>query len=256
MAARSAHPDERSVRSARDVRDVRRRAPRAVDAGGRGVSPRRAGGRHDRAFAAPRDDFQIRTRGARSMCWRPLRDMPHPRATPLHLDQQSLRRAGGRRRSSLEWRTAILPTRPRGAQRRHQRAAPARFPQSRTAAPKAQPISTCSTTARSYELRTVVFRHELHLRPHQLGTEDQGWVAHFLRAGRVGVSRSRSTVTRAPGSGPACHVDRSSIDFRLAMRASHELARRVFNMGGGRGQHAQYPQELSGSRRMNAIAWP
>ena len=34
--------------------------------------------------------------------------------------------------------------------------------------------------ARSYDLRTVVFRMSCIYGPHQFGTEDQGWVAHFL----------------------------------------------------------------------------
>ena len=34
--------------------------------------------------------------------------------------------------------------------------------------------------ARSYGLRTVVFRMSCIYGPHQFGTEDQGWVAHFL----------------------------------------------------------------------------
>ncbi|HEX8412068.1 MAG TPA: SDR family NAD(P)-dependent oxidoreductase [Thermoanaerobaculia bacterium] len=34
--------------------------------------------------------------------------------------------------------------------------------------------------ARSYDLQTVVFRMSCIYGPHQFGTEDQGWVAHFL----------------------------------------------------------------------------
>ncbi len=34
--------------------------------------------------------------------------------------------------------------------------------------------------ARMYDLRTVVFRMSCIYGPHQIGTEDQGWVAHFL----------------------------------------------------------------------------
>ena len=35
--------------------------------------------------------------------------------------------------------------------------------------------------ARSYGLRNVVFRMSCIYGPHQFGTEDQGWVAHFIR---------------------------------------------------------------------------
>lgn len=36
--------------------------------------------------------------------------------------------------------------------------------------------------ARTFGLRTAVFRMSCIYGPHQLGTEDQGWVAHFLRS--------------------------------------------------------------------------
>ena len=47
------------------------------------------------------------------------------------------------------------------------------------AALKAPPINTCSTT-RVFRLQTVVFRMSCLYGPRQFGTEDQGWVAHFL----------------------------------------------------------------------------
>jgi CDP-paratose 2-epimerase len=40
--------------------------------------------------------------------------------------------------------------------------------------------------AKSYGVRTVVFRMSCIYGPHQHGNEDQGWVAHFLRAARAG----------------------------------------------------------------------
>jgi CDP-paratose 2-epimerase len=40
--------------------------------------------------------------------------------------------------------------------------------------------------ARTFGLRTVVFRMSCIYGPHQFGTEDQGWVAHFLIAARSG----------------------------------------------------------------------
>jgi CDP-paratose 2-epimerase len=39
--------------------------------------------------------------------------------------------------------------------------------------------------AKSYDLRTVVFRMSCIYGPHQHGNEDQGWVAHFLRQARA-----------------------------------------------------------------------
>ena len=40
--------------------------------------------------------------------------------------------------------------------------------------------------ARTFDLRTVVFRMSCIYGPHQFGTEDQGWVAHFLIAAMNG----------------------------------------------------------------------
>jgi CDP-paratose 2-epimerase len=40
--------------------------------------------------------------------------------------------------------------------------------------------------AKSFGLRTVVFRMSCIYGPHQHGNEDQGWVAHFVRAARAG----------------------------------------------------------------------
>ena len=47
-----------------------------------------------------------------------------------------------------------------------------------------RPISTCWIIARIYDLPAAVFRMSCIYGPHQFGTEDQGWVAHFLRPAR------------------------------------------------------------------------
>ena len=49
-----------------------------------------------------------------------------------------------------------------------------------TAAPKARPINMCSITRARSDLPAVVFRMSCIYGLHQMGTEDQGWVAHFL----------------------------------------------------------------------------
>jgi CDP-paratose 2-epimerase len=48
------------------------------------------------------------------------------------------------------------------------------------AAPRARRTSMCSTIARSFGVRTAVLRMSCIYGPRQIGTEDQGWVAHFL----------------------------------------------------------------------------
>ncbi len=85
--------------------------------------------------------------------------------------------------------------------------------------------------ARIYHLTTVVFRMSCIYGPHQLGTEDQGWVAHFLI----------SSIAGAPitifGDGmqvrDVLYVD----DLLEALLAAQNQARRLsgnaFNIGGG-----------------------
>ena len=82
------------------------------------------------------------------------------------------------------------------------------------AARRAWPTSMCSTIARTFGLPTAVFRMSCIYGPRQFGTEDQGWVAHFLiRAlqgepitlygdGRRYATPCSSTTRWTPGSRP------------------------------------------------------
>ena len=87
--------------------------------------------------------------------------------------------------------------------------------------------------AKSYGLRTVVFRMSCIYGPHQHGNEDQGWVAHFLRAARAG-----RTVT-IYGDGAQVRdilfVDDLVDAMLVAMEPSgmEGIRGRPFNMGGG-----------------------
>ncbi len=85
--------------------------------------------------------------------------------------------------------------------------------------------------ARSYGLRSVVLRMSCIYGRLQLGTEDQGWVAHFLRAARAG-----ETITLY---GDGCQV-RDILDVDDAVSAyvaarsrATDLRGRAFNLGGG-----------------------
>jgi CDP-paratose 2-epimerase len=106
--------------------------------------------------------------------------------------------------------------------------------------------------SRCYGLRTVVFRMSCIYGPHQCGTEDQGWVAHFLRAGRVG---DPLTIY---GDGlqvrDVLYVDDLIDAFRLAMRASRELAGRVFNMGGGPANTLSLQELLAHMKERNRMS--
>jgi CDP-paratose 2-epimerase len=85
--------------------------------------------------------------------------------------------------------------------------------------------------ARSFGLRAIVMRMSCIYGPHQNGTEDQGWVAHFIRCA---LDNEPVTVY-----GDGCQVrDVLFVDdlvdaFELARLDADKLGGRVFNLGGG-----------------------
>ena len=85
--------------------------------------------------------------------------------------------------------------------------------------------------ARTFGLRTAVFRMSCIYGPHQVGTEDQGWVAHFLIA-----SLRREPLTLY-GDGlqvrDILFVEDLVEAMLLAQGSSHVLAGQAFNIGGG-----------------------
>jgi CDP-paratose 2-epimerase len=84
---------------------------------------------------------------------------------------------------------------------------------------------------RMYGLPTTVFRMSCIYGPRQLGTEDQGWVAHFLRA-----AQGREPIT-IYGDGrqvrDLLYVDDLVEAMLLARARIGELQGRAFNVGGG-----------------------
>jgi CDP-paratose 2-epimerase len=85
--------------------------------------------------------------------------------------------------------------------------------------------------ARSFGLRTTVFRMSCIYGPHQFGTEDQGWVAHFL----IRAIEGRPIILYGDGMQvrDVLFVDDLVDAFGLAMRNADALAGRAFNIGGG-----------------------
>ena len=87
--------------------------------------------------------------------------------------------------------------------------------------------------ARSYGLRTVVFRMSCIYGQRQFGTEDQGWVAHFLLR-----ALERAPITLF-GDGRQVRdilfVDDLVDAFLLADRHIDQLSGQAFNIGGGPG---------------------
>ncbi len=85
--------------------------------------------------------------------------------------------------------------------------------------------------ARSYGLRSVVFRMSCIYGEHQFGTEDQGWVAHFAR--RVLASRPITIYGDGRQVRDLLFADDLVEAFLAVDREADRLAGTVFNIGGG-----------------------
>ena len=85
--------------------------------------------------------------------------------------------------------------------------------------------------SRTYGLKTCVFRMSCIYGPHQFGTEDQGWVAHFL------ISALEDKPITIYGNGKQVrdilYVEDLVNAFVLAHKNIDKLAGEVFNIGGG-----------------------
>ncbi|MGQ9425443.1 NAD-dependent epimerase/dehydratase family protein [Gilvimarinus sp. F26214L] len=85
--------------------------------------------------------------------------------------------------------------------------------------------------ARSYGLPAAVFRMSCIYGPHQFGTEDQGWVAHFL----IQAMKGRPLTLYGDGRQvrDLLFVEDLIDAMLLAQKKMPALAGRAFNMGGG-----------------------
>jgi CDP-paratose 2-epimerase len=96
--------------------------------------------------------------------------------------------------------------------------------------------------ARIYGLRTVVLRMSCIYGPRQFGTEDQGWIAHFLLQMMCG-----SPIT-IYGDGyqvrDALFVDDAVAAWLGILKSISRTAGRVFNLGGGTGNAVSLRQML------------
>ena len=85
--------------------------------------------------------------------------------------------------------------------------------------------------ANSFGLRTVVFRKSCVYGPRQFGTEDQGWVAHFL------IKALRDEPITIYGDGrqvrDVMHVCDAVSAYRSVLSHIDTLAGQAFNLGGG-----------------------
>jgi dTDP-L-rhamnose 4-epimerase len=84
---------------------------------------------------------------------------------------------------------------------------------------------------RSFGIRAVVFRMSCVYGPHQVGTEDQGWIAHFV----LQALRGRPIIVYGDGMQvrDALFVDDLVDALLLAQEKMPALSGRAFNIGGG-----------------------
>ena len=85
--------------------------------------------------------------------------------------------------------------------------------------------------ARTFGLETVVFRMSCIYGPHQFGTEDQGWIAHFL----LQASRNEPIVIYGDGRQvrDALFIDDLVEAMMLAHSKIGSVSGRAYNIGGG-----------------------
>jgi CDP-paratose 2-epimerase len=105
--------------------------------------------------------------------------------------------------------------------------------------------------ARSYGIPAVVFRMSCIYGPHQFGTEDQGWVAHFLIR-----ALERSPITLY-GDGKQVRdilfVDDLVDAFLLAERHAPAISGRAFNIGGGAANTISLLELLDTIEKLNGM---
>ncbi|MBV9175151.1 MAG: GDP-mannose 4,6-dehydratase [Chloroflexi bacterium] len=96
--------------------------------------------------------------------------------------------------------------------------------------------------ARIYGLRTVVFRMSCIYGPRQFGTEDQGWVAHFMLA--VAEGRPLTIYGNGKQVRDLLFIDDLVRAFKLAVHHIDTAAGHVYNVGGGPANTISIWQEL------------
>lgn len=102
--------------------------------------------------------------------------------------------------------------------------------------------------AASYGIPSVVFRMSCIYGPHQQGTEDQGWVAHFLRQAMA----AKPVVVYGDGRQvrDILHVSDLVAAVVSALRHLDRTRGRVFNIGGGPARAVSVRQVLTAIGRL------
>jgi CDP-paratose 2-epimerase len=105
--------------------------------------------------------------------------------------------------------------------------------------------------AKTYDLRTAVLRMSCIYGPRQLGTEDQGWVAHFLR--RVLAGEPITVFGNGKQVRDILHVDDAVAAYRGVLAGIDDVAGRAFNLGGGPANSVSLLMVLDEIRRVTGI---
>jgi CDP-paratose 2-epimerase len=103
--------------------------------------------------------------------------------------------------------------------------------------------------ARYFKLQAAVFRMSCIFGPHQMGTEDQGWIAHFLR------QAIEARPINICGDGlqvrDILFIDDLVDAFLLAQENMPEISGHAFNIGGGSGNTISLIELLSLIEKMH-----
>ena len=105
--------------------------------------------------------------------------------------------------------------------------------------------------AKTYDLQTAVLRMSCIYGPRQLGTEDQGWVAHFLR--RVLAGEPITVFGNGKQVRDILHVDDAVAAYRGVLAGIDHVSGRAFNLGGGPGNTVSLLMVLDEIRRLTGI---
>ncbi|MDQ6626648.1 MAG: GDP-mannose 4,6-dehydratase, partial [Verrucomicrobiota bacterium] len=179
------------------------------------------------SLTAPTNDFEINARGTLNVL-EALRGMTSP--PPIiftstnkvygHLDEVALRLNGNR------YEPEDADTRANGISEKQ----PLDF-YSPYGCSKGAADQYILDYARTFGLPAVVFRMSCIYGPHQFGTEDQGWVAHFL----IQAMKERPITLYGDGNQvrDVLFVEDLVDAFLLARKNIRQLSGQVFNLGGG-----------------------
>ncbi|HEX3484718.1 MAG TPA: SDR family NAD(P)-dependent oxidoreductase [Micropepsaceae bacterium] len=106
--------------------------------------------------------------------------------------------------------------------------------------------------AHVFGLRTCVFRMSCLYGPHQYGTEDQGWVAHFLISANLG--RPISIYGDGYQVRDVLYVEDAVRAYLLALDNIDQVSGRAFNLGGGSANAISLRELLRGIGELNGRA--